>query len=169
MAILLGEVVMRFYYRSLTSDRALVLSEGILAYRHKPSIKFMNKYGIQVEYNSLGLIGKEVSPKNKDIFRIFGVGDSITAATYLPENERYLNRLAGLLSKETSKQIEIINTGVGGYNTRQGDLYDRFSVPFEHRFSKQEVYNLLVECRFINIKIKKLNFKSGWVVWGYKA
>lgn len=49
-----------------------------------------------------------------------------------------------------------------------GDLYDRFSAPIEHRFSKKEVFDLLSKNGFTDIKIGKLKTKAGWVVWGYK-
>lgn len=49
-----------------------------------------------------------------------------------------------------------------------GDLYDRFSAPIEHRFSRQQVYGLLTECGFRKIKITRLIDTAGWVAWGYK-
>lgn len=59
------------------------------------------------------------------------------------------------------------NLGTGFFSLR-GDLYDRFSTPIEHRFKRQEVYNLFTECGFCNVNITKLNDSSGWVAWGYK-
>ncbi len=50
----------------------------------------------------------------------------------------------------------------------QGDLYDRFSAPIEHRFNKQEVYDILMESGFYNIHITRLKISAGWVSWGYK-
>jgi len=49
-----------------------------------------------------------------------------------------------------------------------GNLYDRFSAPTEHRFSRQGVYGLFSECGFRNVNITRLNDSSGWVAWGYK-
>lgn len=59
------------------------------------------------------------------------------------------------------------NFGRGPFSLR-GDLYDRFSIPIEHRFSKQEVYDLFSECGFYNVRITRLNDSSGWVAWGHK-
>lgn len=59
------------------------------------------------------------------------------------------------------------NFGTGPFSLR-GDLYDRFSVLIEYRFSKQEVYNLFNECGFEDINITKIDDRAGWVVWGYK-
>lgn len=48
------------------------------------------------------------------------------------------------------------------------DLYDRFSVPIEHRFSRQDIYDMLMENNFYNINITRLKTSAGWAVWGYK-
>lgn len=120
LALLLGEVIMRFYYFNKMTAQNLILSKNKkLIYEHKPSINFINKYGIRVRYNSLGLIGSEIYEKTNDTFRILGIGDSITEAPYLPENHSYLNRLAEELKKNTKRRIEVMNAAVGGYNTWQ--------------------------------------------------
>lgn len=48
------------------------------------------------------------------------------------------------------------------------DLYDRFSAPIEHRFSRQDIYDMLMENNFYNINITRLKTSAGWVAWGYK-
>ncbi len=50
-----------------------------------------------------------------------------------------------------------------------GDLYDRFGAPIEHRFSRQEIFNLLKRNGFVNISIDRMKSTAGWVVWGYKG
>lgn len=60
------------------------------------------------------------------------------------------------------------NFGRGFFSLRE-DLYDRFSAPVEHRFSKQDVYDLFVKCGFYNVNITRLNTVAGWVAWGYKG
>lgn len=59
------------------------------------------------------------------------------------------------------------NFGRGLFSLR-GDIYDRFSAPIEHRFSREGVYNILAECGFSKITITKFNGISGWVAWGFK-
>ncbi|MDP3731672.1 MAG: class I SAM-dependent methyltransferase [Candidatus Omnitrophota bacterium] len=49
-----------------------------------------------------------------------------------------------------------------------GDLYDRFGAPIEHRFDKDEVYNMFIECGFCGVFITRLRDSAGWVVRGYK-
>ena len=50
-----------------------------------------------------------------------------------------------------------------------GDLYDRFGAPIEHRFSKNEIFDLLKHSGFVNISIDRMKSTAGWVVWGYKG
>lgn len=50
----------------------------------------------------------------------------------------------------------------------RGDLYDRFNVPIEYRFSKQDVFNIFNESGFKEINITRLKDRAGWVAWGYK-
>ncbi len=59
------------------------------------------------------------------------------------------------------------NFGTSFFSLR-GDLYDRFAVPIEHRFNRQEVYDMFAKCGFFKITITKLNDIAGWVGWGYK-
>lgn len=95
------------------------MADDAVIYAHKPSMKFTNKYGVDVEYNSLGFIGKEIQPKSGNIFRILGIGDSITAAEYLRDDERYLNKLTAILTEKANRPVEVINAGISGYNTWQ--------------------------------------------------
>jgi len=119
MALFLSEIASRLYYYKKYSDKTLALTDGMTVYTHKPSIKFTNEYGVQVEYNSLGFIGGEIQPKDEHDFRILAIGDSITEATVLTDGERYVNRLATILSEKTGRTVEAINAGVSGYNTWQ--------------------------------------------------
>ena len=119
IALLLSEIASRIYYYKQYSDRTLALADGPTFYTHKPSIEFTNKYGVQVKYNSLGFIGKEIQPKSEDSFRILTIGDSIAEAVFLREEERYINRLAAILSEKTDRIVEAVNAGISGYNTWQ--------------------------------------------------
>ena len=119
VALLLSEITTRLYYYKQYSDKTLALTDDPDVYTHKPSIKFTNKYGVQVEYNSLGFIGREIQPKSEHSFRILAIGDSVTEGAFLTEEERYINRLATILSEKTGRTVEAINAGIGGYNTWQ--------------------------------------------------
>lgn len=69
-------------------------------------------------------------------------------------------------TRDFAKKIPF-NFGTGLFSLR-GDLYDRFGAPIEHRFNKEQVYELLRECGFVNIEITRLKNNPGWVSWGYK-
>jgi lysophospholipase L1-like esterase len=67
--------------------------------------------------NSLGLLGDEVPIEKKDsAVRILVVGDSVTEQAY------YVNYLRAML-KTINANIEVLNAGVTGYNTRQEVTY----------------------------------------------
>jgi len=55
-----------------------------------------------------------------------------------------------------------------GFLSLTGDLYDRLSVPLEHRFDRKGLFNMFKECGFNDINITRLKNTAGWVVWGYK-
>jgi len=59
------------------------------------------------------------------------------------------------------------NFGTGPFSLG-GDIYDRFSAPIEHRFSRQEVYDIFTKSGFKNIGITRIKDRAGWVAWGYK-
>ena len=119
VALLLSEIGSRLHYYKKYSDKTLALTEGMAVYTHKPSIKFTNEYGVEVEYNSLGFVGGEIQPKDEHTFRILAIGDSITEATFLKDEDRYISKLAAVLSGKTGRTVEAINGGVSGYNTWQ--------------------------------------------------
>ncbi len=48
------------------------------------------------------------------------------------------------------------------------DIYDRFGAPIECRFSKQEIYDMFMQCGYSDVVITRLKDTAGWVVWGYK-
>jgi len=119
-SLFLAEIALRIYnFRYFTAINLIFSKNPVLVYEHKPSVVFTNLYGIKVRYNSLGFFGEEVPAKNRDSFRILGVGDSITDGTYLPESKRYLFIIKEMLRANTKKRIEVVNAAVGGYNTWQ--------------------------------------------------
>lgn len=120
LSLLSAEIVIRFYYfNKLTAGNLILSTNNNLMYEHKHSIAFINRYGIKVKYNSLGFIGEEIGSKTENTLRILGVGDSITDGTYLPQQQRYLNLLGKILETKITRRIEVINAGIGGYNTWQ--------------------------------------------------
>lgn len=115
-----GEIILRAYNYLRLSSATIILSKNKnLIYEHKPLTTYKNKFGITVHFNSQGFIGNELGPKSADKVRVLGLGDSITEALYLAQNDRYLDLAASLLSRKLNREVEVINAAVGGYNTQQ--------------------------------------------------
>ena len=67
---------------------------------------------VHVRTNSLGIRGPEIPPKSADEFRILVLGDSITFADYVEEDETYPAYLEQRLRASHSRQsIRVINAG----------------------------------------------------------
>lgn len=120
IALVASEIFLRVYkFRKYSTNTVRMVEGSDLIYEHRPGISFVNEEGINIRYNSMGFIGDEIGPKEKNAFRILGMGDSIAAGEYLPESERYLNRLGPILSARSGRPVEVINAGVTGYNSWQ--------------------------------------------------
>ena len=111
-----------------TSHHFFCEYDPLLGWRHKKNIqaRFVNKeYESLLAFNSKGLRGPEIAyEKGNNIYRILVLGDSFT--------ESYTVNLADsfpeLLEKNLAggiahKNVQVINTGVGGYSTDQEYLY----------------------------------------------
>lgn len=74
-----------------------------------------------ITVNSLGFRGKEVAiPKPPGRFRVVVIGDSLTLGWSVQDDETYAARLESLLRQRTAgRDVDVVNLGVGGYNTRQ--------------------------------------------------
>lgn len=70
-------------------------------------------------------------------------------------------------ARHIAKQMPF-NFGTGLFSL-QGDLYDRFGAPIEHRFSRRHIHKMFGECGFSDVGITRLEDTAGWVVWGYKT
>lgn len=67
------------------------------------------------EISSQGLRDREYAvPKPEGTFRILVLGDSVTYGLFVPRRSTYPERLEKLLEK--SKNVEVLNAGVNGYN-----------------------------------------------------
>jgi lysophospholipase L1-like esterase len=111
--LVLGECVARFGRRQLTSfdDRSFRVS----AWSFRPNSHHESYVGVPVAINNLGLRGSDTTiAKPPGVFRIIGVGDSITFGygvrvedTFLQVLERDLNA-----SAPAGVRYEVINAGV---------------------------------------------------------
>ena len=101
--------------------------------RLKPNIKgiirdhSVSHRNIEINTNSLGYRNYELGDKRGGEFRILVLGDSITLADYVQDNETYVRQLENILSKKIkNKDIKAINAGVGSIN-----LADEFAILLE--------------------------------------
>jgi hypothetical protein len=74
-----------------------------------------------ITVNALGFRGPEVAiPKPYGRFRVAVIGDSLTLGWGVADNETYAARLERLLRQRfPGRDLDVINLGVGGFNTRQ--------------------------------------------------
>jgi lysophospholipase L1-like esterase len=84
--------------------------------------------GVDISTNSLGLRDREYSfGKPKNTYRIMVLGDSITLGWGVDQSDSYPKKLEEMLHKNVSGKrgvdYEVINTGVGNYNTVQEMAY----------------------------------------------
>jgi hypothetical protein len=94
-------------------------------YTHNFQGSFISQDGKELSFstNSKGLRDEEHSyEKEDDIIRILTLGDSVTFGAGVSLNESYTKILEKDL-KDSGRNVEIINTGVGGYELDQEYIY----------------------------------------------
>jgi lysophospholipase L1-like esterase len=84
--------------------------------------------GVPVQINSAGMRDREFSPaKPTGVYRILVLGDSITFGWGVPQDKTFSKRLESKLNENPPRggpeRFEVINTGVGNYNTAQEVAY----------------------------------------------
>jgi len=91
-----------------------------IVYEHVPSYRgFMGD--VEVRTNAGKLRDRAFTrEKPEGVFRILCLGDSVTFGWGVPEEETYAKRLEARWNRgRDAPSVEVINTGVGGYNTTQ--------------------------------------------------
>jgi len=133
ISLLAGEVFLRFYfdrYQDYDIEMwryAVKLKQSVddnRSHIHIPGSK-ETLMGVLVIINSKGLRDKEYSyEKPEDVYRILVVGDSLTLGWGVNGEETFSKILEDRLNDQNNisqkyKKIEVINSGIGNYNTRQ--------------------------------------------------
>lgn len=64
--------------------------------------------------NSLGMRGPELAPKQPGEVRILVVGDSLTQALHVPDEETFCERLRARLTRSLGRPVSVVNAGRPG-------------------------------------------------------
>jgi lysophospholipase L1-like esterase len=139
VALLLSEMMVRAYEVRIVARGAAgwelmavrrivyqVVDNEALNYMLKPDMQY-NFENVHVVINSQGLRGDLVSEeKPPGVYRILGLGDSVTFGWQVRFEETYLEQLESMLNaSDASRRYEVINAGVPGYNLGNELVYLR--------------------------------------------
>jgi hypothetical protein len=96
----------------------IVDPDPLIGHRHGANRKAL-LMGVMVETNSQGLRDREYSfEKPYGVLRVVMLGDSLTEGWGVPEEDTFVRRVERLYADHGIK-AEVINTGVGNWNTIQ--------------------------------------------------
>ena len=127
-SLLLIEVILRLTYPLYSNYAMEMWRYGVnlkkqafdraITHEHIPSKSF-RFYGVEIKTNSLGLRSDReyLVPKPQNIKRILVLGDSITMGWGVSFKETYPYILETLINKGSKLNFEVINSGVGNYNS----------------------------------------------------
>ncbi len=128
VACILAESGLRFYFsRHINYDMemwkyATTLKRPVSDKRvhvHLPN-KSELLMGVKVNINSQGIRDHEYTyTKPKGIFRILAIGDSFTLGWGVSEDLTFPKLLEQMFNQNSARKTEVINYGVGNYNTEQ--------------------------------------------------
>ncbi len=141
LGLLLVEVLLAVFYPIPYSLEVNMYFEAdpYTGYRHRPDTTGLYQADMPARANSQGNRDELVAlPKPPGVFRILLIGDSFTVGANVQEAEAYGQVLERLLNQSGSRKVEVVNTGVGGWNPFQ---YAQF---LEHYGAQYEPDLLLV-------------------------
>lgn len=92
-------------------------------YRIKPGGRGRHANGADMAASSQGLRNREIGRKGERDFRILVLGDSFTAGSSVERDQAYPQVLESLLARRATRPVEVINTGVGGWDPFQYAQY----------------------------------------------
>ena len=86
-----------------------------IGHRHVPNT-FAHLMGVDVRINADGMRGDRIN-QDSNSSRILMLGDSITFGWGVANEHTVSSKLEEILAREGSQEIDVLNTGVGNYNT----------------------------------------------------
>jgi lysophospholipase L1-like esterase len=109
------------------ADLKIPAEDPYQAHRHRPHAK-ARLMGVEIALNSIGLRNGEVTTrKSAGTVRILVLGDSIALGWGVEEKDCFARRLEGMLNRRAAETggpaYEVVNAGVGNYNTVQEWAY----------------------------------------------
>jgi len=108
-------------FKNLLNGRELIIRPSEIKERIYSATPNTEGYAweTQVKINSHGFRDREYRlEKERGVYRIITIGDSITFGNFLPAEEIFSEQLEALYN--TGRQnVEVLNLGLGGYNTLQ--------------------------------------------------
>jgi hypothetical protein len=118
--LLIVEVLLRVAFDAYACDERLgwTFAPGKTAWKYSSAGEFLHP----VRFNEHGLHDRERSlEKPPGTYRILLLGDSMTAATHVPEGRGFPALLEQRLSEaaEPGRRVEVVNAGVDGYGQAQ--------------------------------------------------
>jgi len=124
------ETSTRLYFRYFHRGRPpnltdLFIPNPYVGYANKPLFKTV-WCGVSVSTNSVGFRENEITQeKPEDVFRIMVLGDSISFGWWVEREKTFPAILQRALSEKCRKnrRVEVLNTGVIGYSTRQERIF----------------------------------------------
>ena len=88
-----------------------------IGHQHLPNKK-IKLMGVDVETNNFGLRDDWIDKyPQEDVIRILMLGDSVTFGWGVESDKTISKRLENSLSLKLNRKVEVINAGVGNYNT----------------------------------------------------
>lgn len=106
------------YYEHARAYHRDKIADATRGFRHRPGLRAT--YGrTDVSINEIGLRDDPIAPKADGEYRIVAVGDSVTFGWGVPRVDTFTEQLERDLALRLGRPVNVINGGVGGYNSVQ--------------------------------------------------
>lgn len=120
ISILMLEFILRYTEKKIYDLSSCVSLDQNFHHVMIPNSKCRFKtpeWDVTYQINNLGLRNDEITPKDKDTFRVLFLGDSYVQGHGLETDQSFVNILEDKLNTDNIvKKIEVINAGVFGYS-----------------------------------------------------